>query len=212
MPAFAYVIAMPPPIVPAPTMAARRMSRAGVSLGTPGHLGRLTLGEEQVYQRPGFGRHQAIGEQLALDGGACIERQRDGGFDGVDRGEGRQQRRPRLLKLRAALVARRDSPRRRPRAFSESRVLRSSPVRARSFAKARWRTARSASRLPAVTWSMMPAACALGGRHRLARRCTSRAQGERRTAAADVGCRPLRESGRAALPAGRLVRSTSATR
>ena len=38
MPAFAYVIAMPPPIVPAPTMAARRMSRAGVSLGTPGTL------------------------------------------------------------------------------------------------------------------------------------------------------------------------------
>ena len=38
MPAFAYVIVMPPPIVPAPTTAARLMSRAGVSFGMSGTL------------------------------------------------------------------------------------------------------------------------------------------------------------------------------
>ncbi len=36
MPAFAYDIAIPPPMVPAPTTAARVMSLAGVSFGTPG--------------------------------------------------------------------------------------------------------------------------------------------------------------------------------
>ena len=38
MPALAYDIAMPPPMVPAPTTAARLMSLTGVSLGTSGTL------------------------------------------------------------------------------------------------------------------------------------------------------------------------------
>ena len=38
MPAFAKLIAMPPPMVPAPTMAAWRMGRVGVSDGTSGTL------------------------------------------------------------------------------------------------------------------------------------------------------------------------------
>ena len=36
MPALMYDIVMPPPIVPAPTTAARRISAAGVSFGTSG--------------------------------------------------------------------------------------------------------------------------------------------------------------------------------
>ena len=38
MPAFAYVMAMPPPMVPAPTTAARLIGMMGVSFETPGTL------------------------------------------------------------------------------------------------------------------------------------------------------------------------------
>ena len=57
---------MPPPIVPAPTTAARAIVLRRRVLRHVGDLRGLALGEEQVTQRPRLGRHDAVGEQLAL--------------------------------------------------------------------------------------------------------------------------------------------------
>ena len=57
---------MPPPIVPAPTTAARLIVLRRRVLRHVGHLGDLALGEEQMAQRLRFGRDDAVGEQLAL--------------------------------------------------------------------------------------------------------------------------------------------------
>ena len=84
------------------------MSRTGVPLGTPGDPGRLVFGEEEVHERPGLSRHQAIREPLALDGGSGIERQRDGSLDRVDGRMGRQYRCRCASELRAPFIARRD--------------------------------------------------------------------------------------------------------
>ena len=66
---------MPPPIVPAPTTAARLMSLRRRVLRDVGHLRRLALGEEQVAQRLRLGRDDAFGEQLALAERAGVEAQ-----------------------------------------------------------------------------------------------------------------------------------------
>ena len=66
-------MAMPPPMVPAPTTAAARISTVGVSFGNAGDLGRFALGEEQADQVAGFGGEHAIGEQLDLARGAGVE-------------------------------------------------------------------------------------------------------------------------------------------
>ena len=57
---------MPPPIVPAPTTAARRIGMRGVSFGDAGDLGDFALGEEDVDQRLRLVREEALAEQLGF--------------------------------------------------------------------------------------------------------------------------------------------------
>ncbi len=97
----AYAIAMPPPIVPAPTTAARVMSCAGVSLGMSGNLRDLAFGEEEIAERARLVREDAVGEELALTPGSGLEVHGDRGFDPVDRGEGRARAAGRPGKCRA---------------------------------------------------------------------------------------------------------------
>ena len=80
---------MPPPIVPAPTTAARAIGRVGVSLGHVRNLAGLTLGEEQVAHRLRLGRQDAVGEQLDFTSRARVEIHGDARLDGVNRREWR---------------------------------------------------------------------------------------------------------------------------
>ena len=84
MPALAKFMAMPPPIVPAPTMPARldlALRRVGRHVE---HLGGLALGEEVVALRRRLRRGQQLHEQLALALHALVERQLDGGLHALD--------------------------------------------------------------------------------------------------------------------------------
>ena len=152
---------MPPPIVPAPTTAARLISVRRRVLRDVGHLGDLALGEEQMAQRLRFGRDDAVGEQLALAHRAL---RRSGsvsaGFDRVDGGERRAHA------LARSSSATRASPRTpRGRAFTPSAaigdVARPCGSRAPPPSPSRTRSRRAADRRRRCR-SMMPAASAFG--------------------------------------------------
>ena len=74
MPAFANTMAMPPPIVPAPTTAALFTGNDRCVLRHIGNLGDFALAEENVNESLGLIRLQAFEEQLLLSLAALIER------------------------------------------------------------------------------------------------------------------------------------------
>ena len=105
MPAFAYVMAMPPPIVPAPTTAARAISRAGVSFGTSGIL--PTSRSAKNRWRIAFDstdRTQSANSSISRREPASKSMVRQA-FDGIHRGERRACAARRLAERRARGLA-----------------------------------------------------------------------------------------------------------
>ena len=85
-PAFAHAMAMPPPIVPAPTIATVLIGGTGRVLRDAWDLRGAALGEKHVNERLALLGLRAIGEDPALADAAFVEGQRGGGLDGVDHG------------------------------------------------------------------------------------------------------------------------------
>ena len=77
-------MAMPPPMVPAPTTAASLDRDRRRVLGDVGNLGHLALAEEDVDQRLRLIGEQALLEQFGFARQAFVERQPGGGFHRID--------------------------------------------------------------------------------------------------------------------------------
>ena len=91
MPALASTMAMPPPIVPAPTTAADLRECSGVSFGMSGILRDFALGEENMNERFGLLGEEAIEEEFLLGLAAFFEGQFCGSFQRFDGGNRREQ-------------------------------------------------------------------------------------------------------------------------
>ena len=97
MPALAKFIAMPPPIVPAPTIAALRISPAGVSAGTSGIFAASRSAKKKYRCAFDSGELKHVEEKLAL----ALDAASNGRFDG--RFDASMQRRERASRASAAL-------------------------------------------------------------------------------------------------------------
>ena len=100
MPALAKFIAMPPPIVPAPTTAALAIGSSGVSFGMS-ESRRLRVRQEGVDHRFGLIGEEAIPERVRVR--ACSRQRVQFGcrFDRINRGQGEPSSRARLFRLRS---------------------------------------------------------------------------------------------------------------
>ena len=84
MPALAKTMAMPPPMVPAPTTAARLTGIVGVSLRHARNFRDFAFGKENVNEGFGLVGEEALGEEALLFGYTFGEWELGGGFDRVD--------------------------------------------------------------------------------------------------------------------------------
>ncbi len=210
MPALAYAIAMPPPIVPAPTTAARVMSIAGVSCGMSGTFAASRSAKKRWRSARDSVGQDAVGEQLAL---ARRSRRRNRASS-----RPRSRRRPRRARARPGLSG--PAPARvclhtRPRPASRSAIL---------FARSRVRRGATPARATFVAnaiapvkqvavddESTMPAAARERPRP-ACRPCTSRARGAaphsrgRRCVPPAPGMMPSSTSGWPTLASGTATR------
>ena len=182
---------MPPPIVPAPTTAARAIVAGGRVLRHVGNLGGLPLGEEQVAQRLRLGRHDAVGEQLALAPRAGVERH-GAAHASMASTAANGARAPRrgLAERGAHGLAGGDA-----RGAIADPVVRDRGCARRSARRGtRFRERDGAGQQLAVDHGVddarLPGARGAGP---ACRRCTSRARAPRRTSAAAAACRRRRE-------------------
>ena len=101
MPAFAKLIAMPPPIVPKPMMAAVRIGRVGVSSGTSGIFAAARSAKKAWRSAFDSGDCTSSMKSPRSKREAFVERPRDGGLDRVDALQRRRQAARLLRDLRA---------------------------------------------------------------------------------------------------------------
>ena len=134
---------MPPPIVPAPTMATRSILRTGVVSGNAGNARRSAFGKERVTQRARLGRLHEFEEQPPLVTKTVVERHRHRPGDRVDALARRREvlRRPRRWRCGR-------TGRRRRRSDSRSRH--------RATACARARLRRRCAQMPAQRRATFP--------------------------------------------------------